>query len=487
MIVKKLLWRVIFVDIKFGTGGWRVPKEDFNEENIAKLLIGIEKYLKEEYTSAISLPLIVVGFDCRAQSKEVASYILSVLRDDWGFNVEGFKSPITTPMLMDYVVNTGDCVGIMVTASHNSLNMNGIKFITGDGLDATNDITDKIEWYSNNCAECRPLKMSSTGWLTNDYITGIITQLKNVNKIKKRNFNIVADIMHGSSAEAFKKFANELNISYKLLNEKPLGFCNYEPRPCKENNKELIDEVVSGEGLIDLGIAFDGDGDRLGVVDRFGNYIDGNDLVCLMANYLYKSGMKCTISKSCCTTNRLRKIAQRYGYDCIDTPVGVKYLVNNMKFLPQSFAGEQNGGMIFAEHLYGKDAIYTLAKVLEMLTIENKSISELISDMYREFCWISPTAKTILWHYNVENIVKIEDIIFGFVPIIYGYVIRDISKMDGMKITYNDDSFISCRFSGTESVIRIIVDADKEEKTNSILSIYSNNLKEILGDLVWEE
>lgn len=143
--------------------------------------------------------------------------------------------------------------------------------------------------------------------------------------------------------------------------------------------------------------------------------------------------------------------------------------------------------MIFAEHLYGKDAIYTLAKVLEMLAIENKSISELISDMYREFCWISPTAKTILWHYNNEDVAKIKDIIFGFVPVIYGYVIRDISKMDGIKITYSDDSFISCRFSGTEPVIRIIVDADKEEKTNSILSIYSNNLKEILGDLVWEE
>ena len=83
--------------------------------------------------------------------------------------------------------------------------------------------------------------------------------------------------------------------------------------------------------------------------------------------------------------------------------------------------------------------------------------------------------------------MKIKDIIFGVVPVIYGYVINDISKMDGIKITYSDDSFISCRFSGTESVIRIIVDADKEEKADSILSIYSNNLKEILGDLVWEE
>ena len=486
-MVKKLFWRVIFVNIKFGTGGWRVSKEDFNEENITKVIVGIAKYLKEEYFSAIEMPLVVVGFDCRAQSRGTASYILSVLRDALGFDVEGFKSPITTPMLMDYVANTLDCVGIMVTASHNSFDVNGIKFISEGGLDATKDITDKIEWYSNNCRECPPLKISSTEWLTNDYVTGIITQLKNISKIKKRNFNIVVDIMHGSSAEAFKKLAEGLNISYKLLNEKPLGFCNYEPRPCKENNKELIDEVVRGGGLIDLGIAFDGDGDRLGIVDRFGNYIDGNDLVCLMANYLYKSGMKCTISKSCCTTNRLRKIAQKYGYDCIDTCVGIKYLVNNMKSLSQLFAGEQNGGMIFAEHLYGKDAIYTLAKVLEMLAIENKSVSELISDMYREFCWVSPTAKTILWHYNNEDVAKIKDTIFGFVPVIYGYVIRDISKMDGIKITYSDDSFISCRFSGTEPVIRIIVDADKEEKADSILSIYSNNLKEILGDLVWEE
>ena len=115
--------------------------------------------------------------------------------------------------------------------------------IRDDGSsDATKDITDKIEWYSNNCSECHPLKISSTEGLTNDYVTGIITQLKNISEIKKRNFNIVVDIMHGSSAEAFKKLAEELNISYKLLNEKPLGFCDYEPRPCKENNKELIGE-----------------------------------------------------------------------------------------------------------------------------------------------------------------------------------------------------------------------------------------------------
>ena len=460
--------------IKFGTGGWRaVIADEFTRENIRLLTAGLCALMEQEGHSGAT---VCLGYDRRFLSKESMHWAAEVLAG-CGFRPYVINRSSPTPLIMFTVKQMGLPYGLAITASHNPAIYNGIKVFTFGGRDASQTVTRKIE---AECAKIDPAQIKSIpyadalnrglireGYPFNEYVDSIL-QMVDTQKIRGAGLRIAMDPMYGVGLNSLRTVLLTCRCDVDVLHEQhDTLFGGRMPAPSADALKLLRAYVV--DNRCHIGIAMDGDADRLGVIDEFGHYLHANTLLVLLYYYLLKyRNLRGPCVRNNSTTHLLDRVAADFGQECYEVPVGFKYVSGKMAETGAIIGGESSGGMAVRGHIPGKDGIYAATLLVEMLAVTGKTIGDLCREItekygtlhYREAaCTMTPQRKAAL-----QEQVFTRQEIPGFPE-----KIRSIQWSDGCKVLFEDGSWVICRFSGTEPLLRIAAEAATPDQAEGYL------------------
>ena len=377
--------------IKFGTGGWRaIIADGFTKANIRLVTAGLCKLmLKEGHKGAT----VCVGYDRRFLSKESAHWACEVLAG-YGFFPFVVNRSSPTPLIMFTVKQMELPYGMAITASHNPAIYNGIKIFTRGGRDADKTVTGKIEAEipgidpahipSMDYDQAVALGIIRESYPFNDYIDSIL-EFVDVDKIKKSRLRIAIDPMYGVSQSSLRTILLTCRCDVDVIHEQhDTLFGGKMPAPSEDTLKILTNYVLDNH--CDLGIATDGDADRLGVIDEKGNYLHPNTLLVLLYYYLLNyRGWSGPCVRNNSTTHLLDRIAMDQGEMCYEVPVGFKYVSGKMAETDAIIGGESSGGLAVRGHIPGKDGIYAAALLVEMLAVTGKTVSQLYGEVAEKY------------------------------------------------------------------------------------------------------
>ncbi|MBQ8140679.1 MAG: phosphoglucomutase/phosphomannomutase family protein [Clostridia bacterium] len=467
--------------IRFGTGGWRAEiGVDFIKSNIEKVTQGICELMREE--GKTDKP-VVLGHDRRFLSDSAAMWIAEVLGGN-GISVLYISRSAPTPLVMFDVKDMGLHYGIEVTASHNPASYNGMKLIVEEGRDASVETTSKLETIIDNVTDVKRMPFAEAiekGLILdvknpfNDFIDSILSQL-DIDLIRKAGPRILFDPMHGSGTYPLTVILNTTRCTLDTIHyNKDAYFGGDMPAPNKNVLWDLSRRVSNGG--YDLGIAFDGDGDRLGIIDPCGEYIDANRILVMLYYYLHEyRGWKGPVVRNCATTHMLDLVAESFGERCYEVPVGFKYISAKIDEADAVLGGESSGGLTVRGHIHGKDSVYAAVLFIEMICAIGKTPSEFWCELTEKY-GVHEMAEDNM-RFTLEEKERIEHILFKEKKIPdFSRGIKAISYEDGCVITFEDGAFIICRFSGTEPLLRIFAEDTNADKARKIIS----QMKEFLS------
>lgn len=452
-------------NIKFGTDGWRaILNKDFTYENTDKVINGIASYI---YKESKFDKKIIIGYDPRNKADTFAFYIAKKL-SAFGFDVEVSSKIIATPVLA-YSALEENAYAIMLTASHNPPEYLGIKFIPPYGGPAEDymvkEITNNLEIEFEHKNNPKTYKKVSFEDKYIEHIENII----NLKKIKDSNIKINYDGHHGAAGHLFKSILDKYGIENNSQNlERDINFGGYMPDP-KEKYLPQLKALCKENRLI--GLSNDGDGDRFGVFDENGRFISANDIIAMLLNHLVTNkNYSGKLAKTVGASSMLNLYADKKDIEVIETPVGFKWLGSTMRKEDIIIAGEESGGLSIKGHIPEKDGILANLLIMEMMAYENKKLCEIHKDFLSELNKKFINDRIDL---KLESKDKQEEIINKFKTYsqIGEYKITDSNTMDGLKIYLEDGSWILIRKSGTEPLLRIYVESDKEEKIQELEKI----------------
>lgn len=455
--------------IKFGTGGWRaIIGEDFTKENIQKLALALCLKMKAEGVDGRS---VVIGYDRRFLSKEAVIWACEIFGQQ-GIRVLFINRSSPTPLIMFYVMKHELDYGIMVTASHNPAIFNGIKVFTKGGRDADEKQTEDIERYlpeaerlyeppAGEEGQMPPpyyRKLAEQGMVTeinplNEYLDNIISVI-DIAAIRERDLRIAIDPMYGVSLTALNTILAIARCTVETINaEHDTLFGGKMPAPAEETLKRLQNCVL--DRYCDIGIATDGDADRLGVIDDRGNYLHANDILVMLYYYLLKyKGWRGPAVRNLSTTHVLDKVAESFGQKCYEVPVGFKYVSAKMQETGAIIGGESSGGLTVKGHIHGKDGIYAASLLVEMIAVTGKRLSEIAADIRREYGEIHMEERAYRFTPGEKEDISRVLMKEQRLPELPA-VIDHVSYMDGCKVYFENGGWVSARFSGTEPLLRV--------------------------------
>ena len=470
--------------IKFGTGGWRgLIGKDFIYDNICLLAQGLADMIRQDGQQ--DKP-VMVGFDRRFLSFDAACWIAETLCAA-GIHVWFMKRTAPTPLVMHTVKAQDLYYGIQVTASHNPASYNGIKLIVAGGRDASLEMTDRLEHL---ITKARPQNIpfaeaEEKGLITypknpfNDYIDSIQSQIR-MDLIRQRGPRILFDPMHGSGAYPLMALLYTARCTVDHINfERDAYFGGHTPAPSEISLAELRRKVPA-QGY-DLGIAFDSDGDRLGIIDRSGRYITANEILVILYYYLHEHrGWRGPVVRNIATTHMLDRLAESFGETCYEVPVGFKHISQKIEETDAVLGGESSGGLTVRGHIQGKDSIYAAVLLVEALCVLGKSPAEIVDALH----------KKLGAHYTLEESLAftpgekrlVEDSLFDRreLPAFAQSILR-VSYLDGCKVYFADGSFIVCRPSGTEPLLRLYAEAPALAQAEESVRRFGDYIAHVIG------
>ena len=471
--------------IKFGTGGWRaVIGDGFTKENIRRIAAALARRMVRENCAEQG---ICAGYDRRFLSKEALSWFCEVLAGE-GVKVRFVNGSCPTPQIMFTVKNLELPYGAMVTASHNPAVWNGIKLFTAGGRDAAEDVTRAVEAEANELEEesirsipfDRAVEEGKIVYLDprDDYLDSILRQV-DTDAIRKRRLRIVLDPMFGVSLAGLQTILYTARCDIDVINDRHDAFFGrHLPAP---NPDTLVDlQYAVKEHRADVGIATDGDADRLGIIDEKGRYVTANETLALLYYYLMEyKGWSGAAVRNIATTHLLDRIAQAYGQECIEVPVGFKHISAGMEAHDALIGGESSGGLTVRGHISGKDGLYAASLLVEMISVTGKKLSELLLDLFRRFGELHTAEYD--WPLTQELRDEIYTTVMGEQRLPdFGRKVEKISWMDGCKV-YLEGGWVITRFSGTEPRVRIFAEAETEAEARRLVGIMANHT-----GLAWE-
>lgn len=451
--------------IKFGTGGWRaIIADGFTKANIRLLTAGLCRLMDKEGLSGAE---ICLGYDRRFLSKEAAHWAAEVLAGS-GFRVFMINRSSPTPLIMYTVKMLNMPYGLAVTASHNPAIYNGIKIFTAGGRDAGQAVTGRIEEQIAlvDEAEIQSLDYEKAlasgrireGSTANEYIDSILAML-DTESIKKAGLKVALDPMYGVSQTSLRTILMTCRCDIEVIHDRhDTLFGGKLPAPNASTLVPLSNFVV--DKRCNLGVATDGDADRLGVIDETGAFVHPNTLLVLLYYYLVKyRGWQGPCVRNNSTTHLLDRVAHGLGQEAYEVPVGFKYISAKMAETDAVIGGESSGGLAVRGHISGKDGIYAASLLVEMLAVTGKSIAQLSREIralygaleYREADFtMSPERKS-----QLQRLLFDEKISPAF-----GLPVERISREDGCKVYFSGGGWVICRFSGTEPLLRMAAEAE---------------------------
>ena len=462
--------------IKFGTGGWRaVIADGFTKENLRLLAAGICRMLEQDGQSGAE---IAVGYDRRFLAKESAHWLAEVLTAN-GFRVLMVNRSSPTPLLM-YTVKTRNMpCGLMVTASHNPAIYNGVKVFIAGGRDADRTVTDRIEAEISaiSPAEIRSIDYDSAlqqGLVreenpANEYIDSIL-DLINTRAIRDAHLKIALDPMYGVSQTSLRTILATCRCDLEVIHDRhDTLFGGKLPAPNAVTLSSL--SYVVKDSHCNFGIATDGDADRLGVIDEKGGFLHPNHLLVLLYYYLVKvRGWEGPCVRNNSTTHLLDRVAEGLGQHCYEVPVGFKYVSAKMAETGAIIGGESSGGLSVRGHISGKDGIYAAALLAEMIAVTGKSITELYHEITEQFGALY--YREADFRMTPEHKLALQELLFVREQMPDFEQIERIDRSDGVKLWFRDGSWVICRFSGTEPLLRMAAEAASGEQAQHYIETW---------------
>ncbi len=444
----------------FGTFGVRrIANQELTPEFASKLAAA--------YGSLVN-GTVAVGGDPRTSTEMIKHSVMAGLLSS-GCNVIDLGI-LPTPTVQFAVRNYYDG-GVMITASHNPPKYNGLKFVDQDGIGIKDEMEVKIEemFFNEN-----PERVSwneigdvfTNPGIIDEYIQNVFDRVDN-NVIKKAKLKVIVDCGSGAACFTTPYLLRKLGCEVTTMNCQPDGFFpGRNPEPTAENLEELREVVKSTNA--DLGIAHDGDADRTICIDEKGNFVFGDKTFALVEKDMLIENGGGIIVTTVATSAAIYDIADKYGGEVIATRVGDLLVARELKDKKGLFGGEENGGLIFPDFVYGRDAALSSAKIVEIIAKENKPLSELIKELPK-YC----SAKL-----KVECPDNLKsDVMEKIVDATSEY---EIDTKDGVKIL-TDNGWVIIRPSGTEPIFRCFAEAEKEEDANKMaewgISLVKENLK----------
>lgn len=468
--------------IHFGTGGWRaIIADEFTKENIRLVTAGLCALMEKEGHSGGT---VCLGYDRRFLSKEAMFWAAEVLAGS-GFRPYVINRSVPTPLIMFTVKRMNLAYGLAITASHNPAIYNGIKIFTAGGRDADVTVTGKIE---AEIAKLRPEDVKSIpyadalaagivqeGYPFNEYIDSIL-QMIDVNAIRRSRLRIAIDPMYGVSHSSLRTILLTCRCDVDMIHEQhDTLFGGKMPAPSEETLRMLSTYVV--DNRCNLGIATDGDADRLGVIDEHGNYLHANTLLVLLYYYLLKyRGWTGPCVRNNSTTHLLDRVAADFGETCYEVPVGFKYISAKMAETDAIIGGESSGGLSVKGHIPGKDGIYAAALLVEMLAVTGKTVAALYREITEKYGTLS--YEDAAFTMTPARKQELMDLLFvkQRVPE-FEEMVEKINREDGCKVYFTDGSWVICRFSGTEPLLRVAAEGNTRQQAQHYIRLWRELLE----------
>ncbi len=463
-------------NIHFGTGGWRaVIGDDFIRSNIRLVAAGVLKLMEVENKK--DKP-VVIGYDRRFLSEQAAKWVAELFAAD-GVKVLFIGRSSPTPLVMHTVKSMDLHYGIEITASHNPSQYNGIKLIVDEGRDAPLETTELLEKLISEITDIpeanfdEQVACGNIEYIVNPFNRFLddIIGLLDMKALRDRGLRVVFDSMHGSGTYPLLVIFHTARCTIDTINiNKDAYFGGQMPAPSEKGLAHLHNAVVTGG--YDLGIAMDGDGDRLGVIDPSGRYINANEILCMLYYYLVKhKGWKGPVVRNLATTHMLDRIAESFGEKCYEVPVGFKYISSKIDEVDAVLGGESSGGLTVRGHIHGKDSIYAASLFAEMVSVIGKTPAQIMDELeaaYGKFVMaednlrFAPEAKP-----EINHILMVDKKL----PEFSAKVVR-VNYEDGCKVYFENGDFVICRFSGTEPLLRIFAESNNKQTAQSYIDAF---------------
>ena len=442
--------------IRFGTSGWRgVIGEDFTFESVRIATQGIANYLRHQRITGSG---VIVAWDTRFLSEKFAFEAAKVL----AFN--GIKAflctrDVPTPVAAFETVRRRALGAINFTASHNPPEYNGLKFSTANGAPALPEVTREMEREIHAVQQRNDrIDVYEKPELIEEidpkdrYLTELRQKI-DVDAIRSSGLRMAIDALYGTSRDYLDYFLLEAGVEVKAIhNYRDPYFGGFSPE-CSEKNLGDLRKVVSDEKF-DLGLATDGDADRFGIIDDRNRFIAPNTILALLAIYLKRERkIAGGLARSVATTHLIDSIARKFDVPLYETPVGFKYIGELILEDKLAIGGEESAGLSIRGHLPEKDGILACLLVAEMVARSGKKISQLTEEMHREFghyyskrvdLKLTPQLRETL----MEKLANPPDRLDGM-------EVRDVNTTDGVKLIFNEQTWLLFRMSGTEPVARL--------------------------------
>ena len=443
----------------FGTNGVRgVFSEDFTLEFVNDLVMSLAAYFKQGK--------ILVGYDGRHSSPIVAKVVSSAL------NYSGLDcymaGLVPTPCLEYATKKLGYDGGLMITASHNPPQYNGIKPVASDGVEISREDERKIEQIFD---EKNWIKASTFGKsfeetnVISTYIDGIIS-LIDIDSIKAKKFKVCLDLGNGAQAVTAKKLCENLGCDVHAINEEINGdFPGRGSEPTPQNLDELSKLVVDTNS--NFGIAFDGDGDRSIFCDETGKILTGDSSALLLCDYLLQQYPNSQVVTCLNSGNIIENIVEKTNSRVVRTKVGSVEVSRRMVNDDALVGYEENGGFMFGNHNHVRDGAMTLALMLDLLSKSQLDLSRNIENLPPSF-----TTKTKIECSLEKSKIVISELLKEF---------PDSNTSDGIKIQVDKDNWVMIRPSGTEPIIRIYGESNSQQNLDSLISNFVEKTKSILA------
>ena len=446
--------------IRFGTSGWRaIIADEFTYKNVSVVSEAICGYLKNSCDS--EQRVLVIGHDSRFMGERFTEVAAEIAKKK-GFRVLLCENPTPTPTI-SYAIRSERAIGgINFTASHNPPEYQGIKFSTADGAPALPEVTRQIEELIENTAKVEDANGGTIERFDarSNYLDDLKTKVR-FDQIAEAKGKYAYDALWGTGRGYLDKILRDNGLDVETIHDwRDVTFGGRSPEPSESHLEELT-ETVKTKSLT-LGLATDGDGDRFGIVDSNGKFIEPNQLIAVLTDYLAESrGWTEGVARSVATSHLVDRVAENRGLKLYETPVGFKYigeLINEDKII---LGGEESAGLSIKGHYPEKDGILACLLAAEAVAARGKSLTEQLDELYSRVGRLESGKIGVKLTDDIAKSLK--EKLAQEPSEIGGKKIDNINRMDGVKFTFRDKSWMLMRPSGTEPLVRIYAEAENKD------------------------
>ena len=464
--------------IKFGTDGWRaVISDTFTFSNLQLVAQAIADYVLDE--AQTEQPEVVVGFDTRFLSDRYATEVARVLAGN-GIVAWLTRADAPTPAISYNVVHKKAAAGVMISASHNAPRYNGVKLKAAYGGSASGQQGRMVERFlDRNQEQARGPNMI-------DYQKGLdlglirrfdpawayyehLGRLLDVDVISAGELQVISDPMYGSGRGCFREFLSRTRTRIReIRGEMNPGFGGIHPEPIARYLAALVAAVQAEHA--DVGLATDGDADRIGAVDSLGNFVDPHHVFALALRYLVeKRRWTGCVVKTVSTTMMVDRLAAKYNLPVYETPVGFNHIADLMLTEDVLIGGEESGGLSIKGHIPEGDGVLMGLLLLEIIADARAPLHELVADLQASAGPACYTRCDLHLRHPIAKQEMVQRLIDGAPAHLNQQTVRQVDTRDGVKYRLADDSWLLIRPSGTEPVLRVYAEGPDEKAVDGLI------------------